>query len=107
MREKFELKIPAIDLMDLDRERSMINPSKRQFAPLYSHCAYKASLLQEIAIGDYTQHTSKIMKVNNEARSHLVFLIEEIHRIKEYKEETFYTAVSLADRYLVYLTVSG
>ena len=47
------------------------------------------------------------MKVTNEARSHMVFLIEEIHRLKEYKEETFYTAVSLADRYLVYLTVSN
>jgi len=45
--------------------------------------------------------------VNNEARSHMVFLIEEIHRLKEYKVETFYSAVSLADRYLVYLTVSN
>ena len=47
------------------------------------------------------------MKVNNEARSHMVFLIEEIHRLKDYKEETFYSADSLADRYLVYLTVSN
>ena len=31
------------------------------------------------------------MKVNNEARSHMVFLIEEIHRLKDYKEETFYS----------------
>ena len=37
----------------------------------------------------------------------MVFLIEEIHRLKEYKEETFYTAVSIADRFLVYLTVSN
>lgn len=107
MREKYELKIPAIDLMDLDLEKRPINPKKRQFAPLYSHCAYKSTLQQEIAIGDYTKHSSKVMKVNNEARSHMVFLIEEIHRLKEYKEETFYSAVSLADRYLVYLTVSN
>ena len=29
MREKFELKIPAIDLMDLDLERRHVNPKKR------------------------------------------------------------------------------
>jgi hypothetical protein len=36
----------------------------------------------------------------------MVSLIGEVHRIKEYREETFYLAVSLADRYLVYLLVS-
>lgn len=40
------------------------------------------------------------------ARQHILFLMEEIHKLKEYKEETFFTAVSLADRYLVYLSVS-
>ena len=44
MREKFELKIPDIDLIDLDKQRNLVNPKKRQFAPLYSHSAYKATL---------------------------------------------------------------
>ena len=37
----------------------------------------------------------------------MVFLMEEINRLKDYKEETLYTAMSIADRFLVYLTVSG
>jgi hypothetical protein len=44
MRQKYEMKIPDIDLIDLDLERRPSNPKKRQFAPLYSHCAYKATL---------------------------------------------------------------
>lgn len=35
----------------------------------------------------------------------MVMLIEELHSIKEYKIETLFQAVSLADRYLVYISV--
>ena len=36
----------------------------------------------------------------------MVMLIEELHAAKEYKIETLYLAVSLADRYLVNITFS-
>ena len=37
----------------------------------------------------------------------MVQLIEKIQKIKEYKEETYFLAVSLADRYLVHIAVHG
>lgn len=40
------------------------------------------------------------MKVTEEVRQQMLSVLLEIHRIKKYKEETLYLAVSLADRYL-------
>ena len=37
----------------------------------------------------------------------MVILIEELHRKKKYRIETLFLAVSIADRYLINLTVSG
>lgn len=37
----------------------------------------------------------------------MVTLLEELNRLKAYKEETFYLACSLADRYLVNVAVKG
>ena len=37
----------------------------------------------------------------------MVFLIEELHSIKKYREQTFYYAVSIADRYLAKLAAQG
>ena len=34
-------------------------------------------------------------------------LIDKIAKLKDYKEETFFQAVSLADRYLVHVAVLG
>ena len=35
----------------------------------------------------------------------MVKLIKKIHKLKEYREETYFVAVSLADRYLVHIAV--
>lgn len=37
----------------------------------------------------------------------MVILIDKIAKLKDYKEDTFYLAVSLADRYLVHIAVLG
>ena len=37
----------------------------------------------------------------------MVILIEELNLLKEYKLETLYLAVSLADRYLVNIAIKG
>ena len=37
----------------------------------------------------------------------MVYLIEELHSIKKYREQTFYFAVSIADRYLAKLAAQG
>lgn len=45
------------------------------------------------------------MKVTEEVRLYMITVIIEVHRIKNYKEETLYLATSLADRYLALLTI--
>lgn len=37
----------------------------------------------------------------------MIFLIEEIHALKGYREQTFYSAVAIADRYLMRLAQKG
>ena len=37
----------------------------------------------------------------------MVSLIQELHRVKGYAEDTFYLAVSIADRYLTVLATKG
>ena len=37
----------------------------------------------------------------------MVSLIQELHRVKGYAEDTFYLAVSVADRYLTILATQG
>lgn len=62
-------------------------------------------LQEEYAIGDYINLKNSSIKVTEEARHHMITLLEELNRLKSYKEETFYLACSLADRYLVNVAV--
>ena len=57
-------------------------------------------LEKERPIGDYVNMKNSSIKVTEEARHHMMTLMEELNRLKSYKEETFYLACSLADRYL-------
>ena len=59
----------------------------------------------EYALGDYLQD-NRVIKVNSEQRKRMVILLEELVRKRRYRRETLFLAVSLADRYLVTLTVS-
>ena len=45
------------------------------------------------------------MDISEEARFTMVQLIEQIHHIKEYRPETLYLAVNIADRYLALMAV--
>ena len=47
------------------------------------------------------------VKVTEEVRLYMITVIVEVHRLKNYKEETLYLACSLADRFLAHLTVLG
>lgn len=97
--------LPAIDLIDISAEGNPYNAHKRQFAPEFSQHSYSAMLAEEYAIGDYINLKNSTIKVTEEARHHMVTLLEELNRLKAYKEETFYLACSLADRYLVNVAV--
>ena len=47
------------------------------------------------------------LKISSDQRKRMVILIEELHRKKKYRIETLFLAVSIADRYLIHLTVQG
>ena len=98
-------RIPTIDLVDISAEVFPYNSHKRQFAPEYSYPAYITMLRQEYGIGDYLSNPSCTLKISSFARQQMVMLIEELCNLKEYKLETLYLAVSLADRYLVNIAV--
>ena len=58
-------------------------------------------LKQEYAIGNYTvSKNPQRAEITDVERTHLVLLIEQLAAAKNYKMETLFLAVSLADRYL-------
>lgn len=66
---------------------------------------YQEALCSEYAIGNYFIEQECKLDISEEARFTMVQLIEQIHHIKDYKEETLFLAVSIADRYLALLAV--
>ena len=59
-------------------------------------------LKKEIVIGDYTSNSP--IGITRDYRESVVSLIRTLHRLKRYRSETFFLAVSIADRYLSTLT---
>ena len=102
-----EKNLPAIDLIDLAAEHNYFYSSKRQFAPEYSQTSYLTMLQNEFAIGDFIDWPDRQLRVSEQARRHMITLIEDLNRLKNYKEETLYLAASLCDRYLVNLAVKN
>ena len=98
-------KVPTIDLVDISAEVYPFNSYKRQFAPEYSYSAYQTMLKQEYAIGDYLSNPKCSLKMTDYTRQQMVMLIEDLCALKQYKIETLYLAVSIADRYLVNIAV--
>ena len=49
---------------------------------------------------------SGVTKITDEARRHLITLIEDVCRMKNYMEETLFLACSLVDRYLVHIVLA-
>lgn len=92
-------------MIDLSNEKDQCGGEKVQFAPEYSQSAYREMLRQEFAIGDYIQFTNGNTGVTDLTRKHMVTLMEDLNRLKEYKEETLFLAASIADRFLVNQTV--
>lgn len=64
-------KLPPVDQADFERlqgwsraSAGQDSPVRRQFTPVYAHKAYMQSLIDEEAVGDYTQ----LGQVSNEQR---------------------------------------
>ena len=92
-------------MIDLSNEKDPYGGVKVQFAPEYSQSAYNTMVRSEVAIGDYIGFNTSENGVSELARKHMITLMEDLNRMKDYKEETLFLAASIADRYLVNLTV--
>ena len=89
-------KIPEVDFFDAT------NKTGRQLAPELSADIFKIMLQKEKIIGDYI--TNSPVGITRAYRESMVSFIQTLHRLKRYRAETFYIAVSIADRYLATLT---
>lgn len=64
-------------------------------------------LQKEKAIGNYFNISKSNLKIETTDRESMISLIQELHRVKEYSEETFYQATAVADRYLAKIAEKG
>lgn len=88
--------LPNIDMKDYMKPKG----SSVQFDAQYTQLAYQCMLEKEIKLGNYLNHKSCKFSHLSDARETMVLMIEEIHKIKGYREETLYIAVGIADRLL-------
>ena len=105
-RWKKEIKdtLPELDVADSMDDLDFMK--RRQFAPEYSQNCYVAMLKQEQAIGSYIDIEGLPSNIISKgSRKLIVQLIRSLHQIKNYKIETLYLAISIADRYLVNLVI--
>ena len=96
--------IPRLDYQDT---LPLLNATKRQTAPEYSQNCYETLLRQEVVIGNYfdravNKNKSPLFSIKE--RKRMIVLIETLQQMKNYKDDTFFLAVSIVDRYLAYLT---
>ena len=107
MKQRWEMfiqeHVPYIDQSDTFQ---LSGPS-RQFAPEYAQMVYLNMLRQEKAIGNYFKLSHCQLGFPMKARETMVQLMEELHQAKGYNEHTLHIAVSIADRYLDYLSKSS
>lgn len=92
----------------IDAKLTLSGLSSDQFAPEYSQSAYKALLSQSTLLHDYTT-ISKCAPVliTSEKRAEIVAQIFDLHIKKGYKDQTFFIAVSIVDRYFGALAKLG
>ena len=100
-------KCPALDCNDAINER-VNGYKKRQCAPEYSQKCYISMLKEEQAIGNYIDAENLPSTIiSKSCRKFLIQMVQSLHQVKNYKEETLYLAISIADRYLVNLVIRG
>ena len=93
--EQCELFLPAVDIEDFNQNR--------QFAPEYSQKAYVSMLNSEYIIGNYLDSTESKLDITAKQRRLMVLIMEKLNEMQNYKLETLFLAVSIADRYLLSL----
>ena len=78
----------------------LIESRQDQTAPEYAQSIFKNALGQETAVGDYFDGSGSELCSSPAHRKEMVYLVEILSHKKQYKEETVYLAVNIADRYM-------
>lgn len=101
--------LTGADMADLLAMQDPLINLNRQNAPEHSQTIYRKKLFSDRVIGDYisSEENCKTIKVTKEVRLYMVTVIMEVHRLKNYREETLYLALSIADRFLAALLEQG
>jgi len=58
---------------------------------------------QEFVIGNYLEYKGRLLQIDAKQRRVMVMMMESLNKLQEYKLETVFLAVSIADRYLLHL----
>ena len=92
-------------MADVLAAREVGGANYRQTAPEYSQTAYHSMLEREYSIGNYLadRHKRDTLQIERVDREAMVALMQELHSIKKYNEETLFLACSIADRFLAKL----
>lgn len=103
--EQMKQSLSSADFEDLQAMRDPLLKLNRQNAPEHAQTIYLNKLHGDTTIGDYINATqnSETIKVTQEVRLYMVTVMMEVHRLKNYREDTLYLACSLADRFLATL----
>lgn len=80
----------------------------RQFWPEFSQSSYETAFTRQECYGNYTE-TSKGSKVrvSNKQREGVIALISELHKQKNYRQETMFIAFGILDKYLSIVVKQG
>ena len=98
-------KLPSVDQFALGRGRKSL-----QHAPEYSQACYDVMRGRERSLGNYFASPAcrfGYIGAPKGPRRTMVFLIEELHALKNYRELTLYLAVNIADMHLAGLASRG
>lgn len=110
-QETLDAVVASSDLAEMESIHSFGEASRQSFAAETSQNSYRHMLTtQDALIYDYTSSSAGIrtkktspLVVTSLQREEMVEQITELHKVKEYRSETLFVAVGIADRYLAYL----
>lgn len=103
-RNEARFDVPEVDLEDHMRDAA----NKRQFAPLYAQSCYDAMYRKSKPVIPATdQFWALEDRVSEFDRVNLTVVINELVKVKGYKEGVYYTAINLVDRFILSVSRRG
>jgi hypothetical protein len=101
--------LPKLDLEDLKSQQAGSKlDTNRQFAAVYSQDAYLATLREDAPILPANDKFWNLKhRISLDQRYNMIVVMEELTRLKGYRDLTFFCAAHIADSYVKSLSRSG